>query len=111
MSYAKAKRRNINTLPVIYVTDRKLCDVTAVFPTLPANPGRLLCYAHVGQHSECSEGWFRDCTRQARVDEYAGLHREVQGIYGRDPDPFELVIVKRITADMRAERRQNESPE
>jgi len=33
----------------------------------PANPGRILCYAHVGQHSEASIDYYRD-TRPPRTD-------------------------------------------
>ena len=47
-------------------------DVTAVFPTLGANPGAMVGYARIGQHSECSEEWY--CTtRPAKPEEYSDL--------------------------------------
>lgn len=35
-------------LPVVYRFIQN--EVLAVFPTVPARPGRLACYAHIGQH-------------------------------------------------------------
>lgn len=68
-------------------------DVTAVFPTLEATSGHLVCYAHIGQHGECSHGWYRT-TRPATEDEYRDLLRELRGIYEQDGD--KLVLRKRI---------------
>lgn len=111
MSYAKAKRRNINALPVLFrVTEHGQFrgTVDAVFPTLPANPGHMLTYAHHGQHSEGAEEWFYGATRPAKPEEYAGLLAEVRAIYERDPDPFELVVCRVVTPAMREERTENE---
>ena len=55
--------------------------VTAVFCDNPewANKGRWLCYAHTGQHSECSREWAvdrterRNCTMAERQDLLAEL--------------------------------------
>jgi hypothetical protein len=55
-------------------------DVSAVFPTLSANPGMAVCYAHIGQHSECSRSWFNE-TRNATPDECAALLAELTDIY------------------------------
>lgn len=65
---------------VTFVTD-STGEVTALFPDLPSNPGYVLCYAHIGQHSEASREWVRK-QRQSTIDERAQLLREVSGIYG-----------------------------
>jgi len=36
-----------------------------VFPELPANPGHLVCYSRIGQHSECSREYYRRKTTPA----------------------------------------------
>lgn len=74
--------------------DTPLKAVTAVFPTLDANPGYMACYAHYGQHGECSPGWYHG-TRAATITEYAPLLDELRAIYEADPDPVELVVYKR----------------
>ena len=56
-------------------------DVTAVFPTIPANHrGDMTCYAHVGQHGACGREWMLSDTRPARPEEYAALKRELESI-------------------------------
>ena len=74
-------------VPVLFRVDDD-GDVTAVFPTLPANPGFWVCYAHVGQHGECSREWYRT-TRPAREPEYAPLKRELEQI------GYRLKVMKR----------------
>lgn len=113
MSYAGVKRRNVNALPVLFraVKYGQFAGVVdAIFPTLPANPGHVLTYTHVGQHSEGALAWMYNATRPAKPDEYAALLAEVKRIYESDPDPFELVVCRVITSAMRAERIENESP-
>jgi len=82
--------------------------VTAVFPTLPdtSDPYTATCYAHVGQHSGCSRGWYRS-TRAAKPDEFADLLRELRGIYERpdDPDAVRLIVARRWTKHHDAARR------
>jgi hypothetical protein len=86
-----------DTVPVLFRADRKDGEVTAVFPTLPANlTGQMTCYAHIGQHGGCDYGWYRT-TRPARPDEYASLQRELEGV----PYEYSLAVVKRITPAMR----------
>lgn len=77
-------------------------DVSAVFPTLPAGRGEMMCYAHVGQHSGCSLGWY-NTTRRAVPSEYAQLLGELQSI-GYD----DLHIYSRITGAMRDQRNKAE---
>lgn len=61
-------------------------EVLAVMPTLPANEGFYVCYAHVGQHGECDPIYIRDNFVRAinpLVDDGAGaaLFAELDGIY------------------------------
>lgn len=113
MCYSKAKRRNINALPVIFrrwrYTEFKGV-IEAVLPTLPAKPGYVATYARVGQHSEGSLDWMYSKTRPATPEEYGPLLVELGAIYGMDPDAFELIVVKKITPNMDQERRENSAP-
>lgn len=88
-------------LPVIFRAERSgpfKGDVTAVFPTLPADYAglQMTCYAHIGQHSGCSFGWYVE-TRAAHPHEYAALLAELRGIYSREDDEeaVELVVYQR----------------
>ncbi len=75
-------------LPVIFRTDGK--EVTAFFPTLGANPGFIVCYAHIGQHSEASSEYYYS-TKPAKENEYSDLLNELTQVY----DDCELVVKKR----------------
>lgn len=80
--------------PVVFRAERtKGGEVTAVFPTLPADlDGRVMtCYGHVGQHGGCTSGWYNG-TRAARPAEYADLRAELEGV----PYGYRLKIYKRI---------------
>ena len=37
------------------------------------------CYAHIGQHSQCSQEWFNEC-KQATPEEYESLAKELESI-------------------------------
>lgn len=65
-------------------------ELTAVFPKLDANPGMMVCYAHIGQHSECCFNWYRK-TRPATPEEYNTLLKELVRIGYTD-----LKVYKRI---------------
>lgn len=69
-------------------TDEPERDVTAVFmsrETHPTNsPANRMCYARVGQHSECSLLWMDQRTRAATPEEYAPLLAELRQIYEAD---------------------------
>ncbi len=69
-------------------------QVTAVFPTEIDHGPYYTCYAHVGQHSACSRGWYAN-TRAATPDEYADLLRELRGIYETGEDAVTLDVRKR----------------
>jgi len=73
-------------------------EVTAVFPCEPATTtgDTMTCYAHIGQHSGCSFGWYNERTRAAKPDEYASLARELESL------GYRLKIYRRITRGHRA---------
>ena len=58
-------------------------------PDSEANPGHILCYAHIGQHSEASMGYYRS-GRLARPEEYRDLKVELERI------GYDVQVAKRI---------------
>ncbi len=90
--------------PVIFRAERSSPhkgDVTAVFPTIPGDySGSMTCYAHIGQRSACSLGWYLQ-TRPAEPADYRPLLEELQAI-GYD----DLRIYSRMTRRHREERRR-----
>jgi hypothetical protein len=63
-------------------------------------------YAHMGQHSSGTRGWYNR-TRAATPAEYASLLAEIKRIYERGQDPVRLQIVERFTKHHDSERRKN----
>lgn len=57
-------------------------SVVAVLLDVKANPGRVTCYEHVGQHSEGDYQVILAKTRPANVQERESLRQELQSIYG-----------------------------
>jgi hypothetical protein len=51
-------------------------EVNAFMPDSEANPGMILCYAHLGQHSEASMDYYR-LGRPAKPHEYQELKDEL----------------------------------
>jgi hypothetical protein len=97
-------------LPVIFRAEKSgqfKAHVTAVFPTLPGTSAHdFTVYAHVGQHSTGSHGWYYR-TRAAKPAEYAPLLSELRGIYESDPhEPVKLRVVERFSSAYDAERRK-----
>lgn len=83
------------TVPVTFRIDRNRdpSSLTAVLPTMGGSPSApLCCYAHIGQHSTGSYGWYRT-TRPATAREYQALLSELRGIYS----DCQLRIVRRIS--------------
>lgn len=80
-----------NKLKVIY---RKDSDgkIIAFLPELSANVGNIVCYAHIGQHSEASMEYYHS-TETALPSEYEALHDELKRIYS----DVELSVKRRIT--------------
>ena len=55
-------------------------DIVAFFPELKANYGRMVCYAHIGQHSEADVEYYWN-TQKAFENEYKPLLNELKAIY------------------------------
>jgi len=55
-------------------------DVIAFLSGIPANPGMVMSYQHIGQHGEASAELAHEL-RAAMPEEYAELLRELNGIY------------------------------
>jgi hypothetical protein len=89
-------------IPVIFRKDYEggQWHITAVFPTEPGLPesGSMTCYAHVGQHSSCSYGWYVG-TKAANPEEYSDLREELESI------GYKLRVYKRMTRQHRDECR------
>lgn len=66
-------------------------DVIAFMPELKANYGKIVCYAHIGQHSEADLGYYQN-TIKANESEYKLLLNELNGIY----NDCELVVKQKI---------------
>jgi hypothetical protein len=95
-------------IPVIFRAEKSgdfKDSVTAVFPTFPGTGAKdFTVYAHVGQHSIGSFGWYNR-TRPAKPSEYASLFSGLRGIYEREPGDAKLRIVKRFSRSFHFERR------
>lgn len=57
-------------------------DVIAFFPDEEANYGKILCYEHMGQHSEADILYYKYETKKATPEEYADLYRELTELVG-----------------------------
>jgi hypothetical protein len=109
-SLGEARRRSASELPVIFRAEKSgdaKGEVTAVFPTLPGTgPNDFVVYAHMGQHSHGTHGWYNG-TRAATPAEYASLLAELRRIYEQGSEPMKLHIVERFTRHYDDERRKN----
>jgi hypothetical protein len=87
-------------LPVIFRKD-KGGEIVAVFPTErgTTDPDTMTCYAHVGQHSSCTVGWYYT-TKPAQLPEYQRLLNELRQIYETGEDRVCLAVYSRITPEM-----------
>ena len=78
-------------------------EVIALFPTIPANYGCIVCYSHIGQHSECdyafATGHGAATIRNATPSEYASLLAELKAIYEAAPDAYKLVVKSQLRHD------------
>lgn len=92
------------TLDVVFRASRgRHPEITACFPTEPADlrGTQFTCYAHIGQHSGASWGWYQT-TRAAKPEEYADLLAELRQIYEQDGDePVRLIVRQRVSRAMR----------
>ncbi len=83
----------------------KAGDVIALLMDVPANPGHIGCYQHIGQHGEGVYWMIVAETRLATPQEYATLHKELTRI------GYRLIIRKRRSGQtvQRARVRQAEA--
>ena len=90
-------------LDVIFRADRKKePEITAVFPSeCGTDEYDMTCYAHVGQHGSCHQG-FINRTRLAKPHEYESLLAELRQIYAPE---YDLRVCKRITPQHREARK------
>ena len=80
---------NQNKTDVIFkITPGPKKEVIAFLPDIPANPGNLMSYMHVGQHGEASLDFYLEC-KPAKPEQYHDLKLELEGI------GYELNIIKR----------------
>lgn len=89
-----ARRKRYTQFDKLKVIYRKGAggEVVAFLPELPANRGNIVCYAHIGQHSEASIEYYHG-TKTALPSEYEPLHDELKRIYS----DVELSIKRRLT--------------
>lgn len=89
-----ARRKRYTQFDKLKVIYRKGAggEVVAFLPELPANRGNVVCYAHIGQHSEASIEYYHG-TEKALPNEYEPLHDELKRIYS----DVELSVKRRIT--------------
>jgi len=78
---------------VIFKKEKGSKDIIAFFPYLSANIGNIVCYVHIGQHSEASYDYYREC-KKANEEEYKALYNELSNIVG-----YNLKIVNRVNYD------------
>lgn len=71
----------------------KKYDVIAFLPEIEANYGKIMSYAHIGQHSEADILYYHT-TKKATPDEYVELLKELKMIY--EDGKTELVVRQRL---------------
>jgi len=65
---------------VIFRTFDDTKEVIAFLPDVPANPGYVMSYMHVGQHGEADYLGLVKRTHLSYPDEFAALKRELENI-------------------------------
>lgn len=68
-------------------------EIFAFFPEAHVNPGNILCYAHVSQHSEASIDFYSSTKPCYSEKEYADLKHELETCCKYD----DLKVVQKIT--------------
>ena len=79
---SKKITENEDRIKVIFRKELEDGDIIAVFPELPSNEDMMVCYAHIGQHSEMSLGYYNENTIPATPKEYKDLKAELENIVG-----------------------------
>lgn len=67
-------------------------EVFAFFPEGHVNPGNIMCYGHIGQHSEARREFYMSC-KPCTEKEYAPLKKELEECCEYD----DLKVVKKWT--------------
>lgn len=67
-------------------------EVIAFFPEIKATHYRILCYQHIGQHSEADISYYKWETKKATKEEYDSLLNELKRIY----DDCILVVKEKL---------------
>jgi hypothetical protein len=49
-------------------------ELLAFLPDVAANPGKIVCYVHVGQHSEASYHFYSACCRPVKPDDSEAIN-------------------------------------
>jgi len=62
----------------VYFRREKDGEILAVFP----DDKELTCYAHIGQHSACTQDYIDEETSPASKKEYADLYKELTELVG-----------------------------
>lgn len=102
MNARRKRYTQFDKLKVIYRKDAG-GEVVAFLPELPASRGSIVCYAHMGQHSEATLEYYQS-TKSAKPAEYMALHTELKSIY----DDVELDVKRRMYyADLTENWREN----
>lgn len=71
--------------------DANAGDIVAILLDVPANPGHVVCFEHVGQHAEGRYSAVMGNTHSAAPEEYAALKRELEA----PPYNYTLLVRKR----------------
>lgn len=81
-------------MDVLFRKDKNTKEIVAFIPESAVRYGSILCYTHIGQHSEASLQYYCD-TIKATEEEYRPLLEELQSIYSDEA----LNVKKRLNMD------------
>ena len=80
---------------MVYNPYTKEYECEAFFPEAVASYGKIVNYAHIGQHSEAGLEWYWK-SKKASPEQYTELYNELKDIYY----DVELVIKQRLNYDV-----------
>lgn len=89
--------------------------VMLFLPDMPANSGNIVCYAHVGQHSEASMTYYRETQRiyKAPTKQFGHVQAEAHALfdeYSQRLDPSQGEVLKVVERDTPAFQRARWEP-
>lgn len=70
------------------------------FPEYPANPGRIVCYAHAGQHGEADMGYYCWLKNPRTLEQKRAAH-ELFREYQRNNPEYTMRIINRDRSKFR----------